>query len=340
MDPSQLHWTPNTRVLLTTSTVVWAWKHQMRPFTDQFCIVKRYMCEAYSKSTDYTFCCQTVFPQNCPLDKQVVRHGTFILSNPITAFCCNLNFKASYKPGIPSLIWLKDVGFCWRNLILFTLMSEPLLTWERNSVITVRERSFGISAIFIQMSEVVIAGCRAATLLSNLLTSMLWCLVSYAGADRGQQMTHQPSIDISAPWQSPVSTIRSSPTQAQNTPAQKFKLNAVPLLHGSDLLLIVSKSTCASSCVFTRVCSLGRFNPSFILRWVHLSFRTELSRWMKVYMHCYNLDHRCNPAWVQADAYAVTSSTAQIHGFVLSLSTYLQGNSVTLKHPFIVQELK
>lgn len=85
-----------------------------------------------------------------------------------------------------------------------------------------------------------------------------------------------------------------------------------------------------------------RFNPSFILHWIYHSFLTELSRWMKVSIRCYNLDnsHRHNPSWPQTNTYTVTSTPAQTCGFVLSWSSLPQVNSQTVKRTLTVRVLK
>lgn len=95
-----------------------------------------------------------------------------------------------------------------------------------------------------------------ASLVSNLLTSVLRCPARPTGVDRGQQMTHQPSTDISVFFQwtastSPVLHVTHTNTE---TPARKHtaQLNA----ESFSPSVIASGCACSSSHMFTRVCLL------------------------------------------------------------------------------------
>lgn len=173
-----------------------------------------------------------------------------------------------------------------------------------------------------------------------LCSDALW---DHIGTDRGQQMTHQPSVDISALWQSlwPVSTFWVITHTNRKHTCTEIQVKVPTVTACIWPSLMVWESACSSSHGFTRVCSLSRFNPSFILHWVNFSFLTELSRWMKMSKHCYNLDqsHCCNPEWAQADAYTDTSATQLRHMALCSLSSCLQVYSITLKQTVMVQKL-
>lgn len=140
-----------------------------------------------------------------------------------------------------------------------------------------------------------------STLLYKLLVSVLWCPARPTGADRGLQVTHQPSVDISALCQWPPLVLTTPVSHLIHTITwTKIQVKCSMFTAWIWPSLIESGCACLSSHTLTRVCPPGKFNPSFILHWVHISFHTELSSWTKVSMHCYNLDktHRCNPAWV------------------------------------------
>lgn len=137
-----------------------------------------------------------------------------------------------------------------------------LLNWIHRFIEAFKNQHF---CQFTQISDVVITGCVAGI-------SVLCCLLCSAALWDPQVLTE-------------VSKWLTSPQQT----FQKFKWNAAYIAACIWRSLIACESARSSTRTATRVCSLIRFNPSFILHWVHLSFLTEISWWMKVSMHCYSL---------------------------------------------------